>query len=101
MSNFKAAEELANAGDEGMTTPNNQSLEIEQRLSHLEAENRELRRLWIETEGDVLELRTYLDKCIADLDDRKQDVTQKALAGMIMRIHRLNGGVIREKRSKS
>jgi hypothetical protein len=31
-------------------------------MEHLEAENRELRRLWIENEGDIIELRCMLDR---------------------------------------
>lgn len=68
---------------------------LEQRIATLEAENKELRRLWIETEGDVIELRSYLDKKIGDLDERKQDAKVKALAKIIMHIHRKNGGVIK------
>lgn len=38
---------------------------IHQRLATLESENAELRRLWIETEGDLISLRTYLSEKIA------------------------------------
>lgn len=67
---------------------------LEDRISALEAENRELRKLWIETEGAVIELRTYLDK---QLDGKKDKDDVKGLAALIMRVHRMNGGVIRER----
>ena len=71
------------------------SKDLEKRILTLEAENRELRRLWIETEGDVIELRTYLDRRLNHIEETKQDVKVKALAKLIMHIHRKNGGRIR------
>ena len=72
-------------------------MSIEGRLSRLEAENRELRRLWIETEGDVIELRTYLDRKLRELDANEEDRKVKGLAKLIMYVHRKSGGTIRER----
>ena len=69
--------------------------ELERRIATLEAENKELRSLWIETEGDVIELRIYLDRRLAHIEETKQDVKAKALAKLIMHIHRKSGGVIK------
>lgn len=71
---------------------------IEKRISLLEAENKELRRLWIETEGDVIELRTHLDKQLADIQLNKEDRKVKVLTKLIMHVHRLNGGTIKERK---
>lgn len=71
---------------------------IGDRVKILEAENKELRRLWIKTEGDVIELRSYIDKKLLELDEKKQDAKVKGLANLIMSVHRKNGGIIREKR---
>ena len=70
---------------------------LEERIARLEAENRELRSLWIETEGYVIELRSYLNKKIAELDEKKRDKDVKALAKVIMHVHRMSGGVIKSK----
>lgn len=35
--------------------------ELEQRIARLEAENRELRSLWIENEGDIISQKARLD----------------------------------------
>ncbi|WP_131816183.1 hypothetical protein [Mycolicibacterium porcinum] len=68
---------------------------LEQRVATLEAENRELRRLWIENEGDIIELRTYFDKKLTELDENNEDRKVKGLARLIMHVHRKNGGTIK------
>lgn len=71
---------------------------IHQRLATLESENAELRRLWIETEGDLISLRTYLSEKIAELEDKKEEMKVSGLTRLIMKVHRGNGGIIRSNR---
>mgnify|MGYP000894987448 CR=1 FL=1 len=44
---------------------------LEQRVAHLEAENKELRNLWIENEGDIIEQKVRLDNALEFLGKRK------------------------------